>query len=103
VQLSGRFIVKTLTISIFKRYVSTANLYARIFKKPAITVALAGILILVPGSIGVRGVEYLFLNDVISGINFGFQMIAVALGITVGMFLGNAIVWPSKSLEIKQL
>jgi len=44
-----------------------------------------------------------FLNDVISGINFGFQMIAVALGITVGMFLGNAFVWPSKSLEIKQL
>jgi len=65
-------------------------------------VALAGILLLVPGSIGVVGVGFLISNDIISGITFGFRMIIIALSITVGMLLGNAIVWPSKSLEIKK-
>lgn len=82
--------------------VVVANLYARFFNKPAITVALAGILLLVPGSIGVVGVGFLISNDIISGITFGFRMIIIALSITVGMLLGNAIVWPSKSLEIKK-
>lgn len=37
---------------------------------------------LVPGSISVRGVSALLSDDVVSGINFGFSMLTVALSIT---------------------
>jgi len=51
----------------------------------------AGILVLVPGSVGVRGVKALMENDVVSGIQFGITMLTVALAIIVGLFVANML------------
>ncbi len=50
-----------------------------------------GILVLVPGSIGVRGVKALMDDDVVSGIQFGFSMLTIALSIIVGLFVSHLL------------
>jgi uncharacterized membrane protein YjjB (DUF3815 family) len=51
--------------------------------------ANAGVLLLVPGSIGVKGVKSLMEDDVVSGIQFGFSMLTIALSICVGLLTAN--------------
>jgi Na+/H+-dicarboxylate symporter len=46
---------------------------------------------LVPGSVGVRGVKALMENDIVSGIQFGFSMLTIALSIIVGLFVANML------------
>lgn len=49
---------------------------------------------LVPGTIGVRGVTALIGDDVVVGVQFGFEMFIIALSITVGLFAANLVVLP---------
>ncbi len=58
------------------------------------TTVLSGILLLVPGSIGVRGVRAFFSQDVISGVQFTFQMMTVGLSIAMGLFVANVVAFP---------
>ncbi len=55
---------------------------------------MGGILILVPGSIAVRGVTALLQNDIDTGIQFAFNMIVIALAIGVGLFVANLLILP---------
>lgn len=78
------------------------NLYSRFTGKPSIPAVISGVIILVPGGIGVRGVTNILSDNIVQGIGFSFQMITIALSITVGMFIGNSIVFPTKTLIFKQ-
>jgi uncharacterized membrane protein YjjP (DUF1212 family) len=73
------------------------NIYARLSGQASIIPILSGIVLLVPGSIGVRGVKAFMEDDVISGISFGFSMLVIALSIIVGLFVANIIVPPKRS------
>ena len=54
---------------------------------------------LVPGSIGVRGVSSVLLDgDIVSGITFTFNMMTIALSITVGLLFAHLVVYPKKVL-----
>jgi uncharacterized membrane protein YjjB (DUF3815 family) len=54
---------------------------------------------LVPGSVGVRGVAAVLLsNDVVSGLNFTFQMMFIALSITGGLLFAHLLVFPTQVL-----
>lgn len=44
------------------------GIYSRIWKHPPLITVISGILMLVPGSIGVRGVSAFLQNDIISGL-----------------------------------
>jgi len=77
------------------------SLLPRIFGGIGMVNVLAGILMLVPGSIGVRGVSSMFANDVVSGIQFGFQMLVIGLSITVGLFFANMLVYPRKVFAMR--
>ncbi|KAG1401637.1 hypothetical protein G6F58_010706 [Rhizopus delemar] len=72
------------------------NLYARITKRLAFAPLMGGTIILVPGSIGVRGAVSLFdgSNDS-SGSSFVFQVLGIALSLTLGLFLANLVVYPN--------
>ncbi|KAG1217772.1 hypothetical protein G6F35_008868 [Rhizopus arrhizus] len=71
------------------------NLYGRITKRLAFVPIVGGTVVLVPGSIGVRGAIKMFdgSNDQ-SGSAFVFQVLGIALSITLGLFLSNLVVYP---------
>ncbi|CAO3703738.1 unnamed protein product [Rhizopus stolonifer] len=71
------------------------NIYARLTKRLAFVPLMGGTIILVPGSIGVRGAVSLFdgSNDS-SGSSFVFQVLGIALSLTLGLFLANLVVYP---------
>ena len=51
------------------------TIYSRVTKHPSIVAIIAGIITLVPGSVGVRGVAAVLLsNDIVSGLNFTYSI-----------------------------
>ncbi|KAL0078778.1 hypothetical protein F4703DRAFT_1741677 [Phycomyces blakesleeanus] len=74
----------------------TGNLYGKITKNLAFVPLIGGIIILVPGSLGVRGVIPLFDgSDGASGGSFATQIIGIALSITLGLFFSNLCIYPT--------
>lgn len=71
------------------------NIYSRVTKRLAFAPLMGGIIILVPGSIGVKGAVHLFDGSTDSpGSSFVFQVLGIALSITLGLFLANLVVYP---------
>ncbi|KAI9228889.1 MAG: hypothetical protein DHS80DRAFT_14855 [Piptocephalis tieghemiana] len=70
------------------------NLYARFTGELAIVPVLPAILLLVPGSMGVRGTLAFLSKESSQGTAFAGQMVLVALGITVGLFAAALVVIP---------
>lgn len=63
-----------------------ANAWARYFDEIAIATVLAGIIWLVPGSLGIRGAVAILNSDPSSSSsNFGFTIITRALSIAIGL------------------
>jgi len=73
----------------------SANLYSRFTHKPAVVYLLGGVMLLLPGSVGVKGVTAMMSDDVISGIQFTFQMFVTAMCITIGQFIAHVVVFPT--------
>lgn len=72
------------------------NIYSRITKRLAFVPLMGGIIILVPGSIGVKGAVHLFDGSSdSSGGEFVFQVLGIALSLTLGLFLANLVVFPN--------
>jgi len=72
-----------------------SNLMSRTLKRPATPLALPGILLLVPGTVGYRSFTALLEEDVLSGVDGAFTMLLVALSIVVGMLVAN-VALPSR-------
>jgi uncharacterized membrane protein YjjB (DUF3815 family) len=78
------------------------NLYAKFTTHPGVVMIFSGMLMLVPGSIGVKSVIALMVQkDLVSGVSFGFQMIVIGFSITVGSLVANLLVMPPKSMMHK--
>ncbi|KAL1917480.1 uncharacterized protein VTP21DRAFT_3873 [Calcarisporiella thermophila] len=73
----------------------TGNLYSRFTHRAAYVPILCAILLLVPGSLGVKGTLLLLTDDLTHGTNFAFQMIIISLAITVGLFMSTLVVYPT--------
>lgn len=69
-----------------------ANLYARRTKKPASVGLVPGVLLLVPGSVGLRGFASLAQDNVVSGIDTAFSALLIAASIVAGLILANATI-----------
>ncbi|KAI8805127.1 hypothetical protein BJ742DRAFT_821919 [Cladochytrium replicatum] len=67
----------------------TSNFYAWWTLQPAISPILSGMLLLVPGSLGVRGFLGLLGETSFDGSSFALQIILTGLSIVVGLFVGN--------------
>ena len=74
------------------------NLYARWSSRPGSVMHLPGLILLVPGSIGMRSLSALVGQDVISGIETGFLAIMIAVALATGLILASAMVPPRTSL-----
>jgi uncharacterized membrane protein YjjP (DUF1212 family) len=75
-----------------------ANGYARWRRQPASVVQVPAVLLLVPGSLGFRGVSSLLERDTLSGIEATFSMFVVAVSIVAGLLVANATVSPRRAL-----
>jgi uncharacterized membrane protein YjjP (DUF1212 family) len=75
-----------------------ANAYARWLDRPAQVVLVPAVLLLVPGSMGFRGMSSMLDRDTLSGVETLFAMFVVAIAIVAGLLVANAIVSPRRSL-----
>jgi uncharacterized membrane protein YjjP (DUF1212 family) len=76
----------------------SANIYARVLDRPSQAVLVPAALLLVPGSIGFRGMISLLDRDTLSGVDAMFAMFVVATAIVAGLLLASSVVSPRRVL-----
>lgn len=69
--------------------------YGNIAKRPAAILRVPGILLLVPGSIGFRGLTALLDKQVVPGVETAFRMIVIAVALAAGLLIAS-VVAPSR-------
>lgn len=74
------------------------NGFARLRQRPAQVVVVPAVLLLVPGSMGFRGMTSLLDRDTLTGVETVFGMFVVALALGAGLLVANALVSPRRSL-----
>ena len=67
-----------------------SNAFGRWRDQPALITAIPALILLVPGSIGFRGVASLLQRDVVPGVEAGFTAAMIAVSIVVGGLLASA-------------
>jgi uncharacterized membrane protein YjjP (DUF1212 family) len=72
-----------------------SNWYSRLLDHPAIITQVPGILLLVPGSVGFRGLAALLDRQIVSGVDTTFKMVLTAMALVAGTLIAN-IVAPSR-------
>jgi uncharacterized membrane protein YjjP (DUF1212 family) len=75
-----------------------ANVHSRLRRRPAAVTLLPAILMLVPGSLGLRGLQFLAQRDVVSGIESLFSLTLLAVALAGGLLLANLAVPPRRAL-----
>lgn len=71
---------------------AASNLWARRSDHPDTVLALPGILLLVPGSVGFQGLYSLLGREVESGIEAAFRMALIAVSIVAGLLFASVVV-----------
>lgn len=74
------------------------NAYARASGRPASILQLPGLILLVPGSIGMRSLSALLGQDPLAGLETGLLAAMVAAALATGLILANALMPPRISL-----
>jgi uncharacterized membrane protein YjjP (DUF1212 family) len=69
----------------------TAQRHLRI---PHLAVAVPGILLLVPGTVGVRGLQRLLDHDVVAGVLTGLEAVQIASALAMGLLTAFAVMPP---------
>ncbi|KAG0218151.1 hypothetical protein BGX33_008326 [Mortierella sp. NVP41] len=72
----------------------TGHVYGRITGQLSYVPLLSAVLLLVPGSVGVRGILAIIGSDPSQGFTFVLTMIHVSVAITLGVFLSALVVYP---------
>ena len=75
-----------------------SNVIARLRHRPASTLLVPGILLLVPGSTGLRAILRLVEHDVVEGVDGFFRAVLVATSLAAGVLMANVVVNPRQSL-----
>ncbi len=74
------------------------NLFARITGRPGSVMHLPGLILLVPGSIGMRSLAAIVGDDILSGLETAFLAGMIAVALTAGMILASVLLPPRISL-----
>ena len=75
-----------------------SNLFARILNRPSMIVSLPAIILLVPGSVGFKALEFLFGQDAISGINTLFTTFNLGIALVAGTYFGSILIKPKRTI-----
>ncbi|MCX5747092.1 MAG: threonine/serine exporter family protein, partial [Proteobacteria bacterium] len=74
------------------------NVYARLLARPAQVVLVPALLLLVPGSMGFRGMASLLDRNTLNGVESVFAMFVATIAIVGGLLVSQAVVSPRRSL-----
>jgi len=73
-----------------------SNFFARWKRRPAVTLIVPSLILLVPGSIGYRGLAMMMENNVSNGMENVFTALLVGVSLVAGLLLAN-VVLPSRN------
>jgi uncharacterized membrane protein YjjP (DUF1212 family) len=76
----------------------TANIYARLSRRPGALIRLPGIILLVPGSVGFKSLFFVFQKDVFLGLDTAISMLLLVISLVAGLLLASTLVAPRHSL-----
>ena len=72
---------------------SAGQIYQQLSRQPAALVQIPGLITLVPGSMGFRGIHALMQQDNVAGIQLMTEMLLTGAVLAVGLLLADNI-WP---------
>ncbi|KFN49418.1 hypothetical protein N790_05410 [Arenimonas malthae CC-JY-1] len=72
-----------------------SNVYGRWRNRPGALVRVPGIILLVPGSVGFRSLNFVMERDVILGLDTAFALLSALIALVAGLLFGNLLV-PSR-------
>jgi uncharacterized membrane protein YjjP (DUF1212 family) len=76
-----------------------SNFFALLSRRPAAVMQVPGLIVLVPGSIGLQSFQALFTAQTVVGIQTVFQMFLTAIALVYGIFVANLLLPPSHPLR----
>ena len=71
---------------------AACNLYSRRSRRPGAVLLLPSLMLILPGSLGVRGLAMIMHGQTLDGLQAGFQAVSVAVALMLGLLLANALV-----------
>jgi uncharacterized membrane protein YjjP (DUF1212 family) len=71
---------------------AASDLFARVFRRPGAIAQVPGVLIIVPGSVGYRGLMSLLESETVAGIDTVFQVALIGVSIVAGLLVSNVLV-----------
>ncbi len=74
------------------------NTFAKVLDRPSAIVLVPGLIVLVPGSLGFRGLLAMLQADVVHGVDAAFRMTLTATAIGAGILLAGLILPPRRAL-----
>ena len=76
-----------------------SNLFTRITRRPSVVTLLPGLMVLVPGGLGFKGLQFIIQNQLVVGLDTAFQALFVAIALLItGLLLAHAAVQPRTAL-----
>ena len=75
-----------------------SNLYTRLTRRPSVVTLLPGLMVLVPGGLGFKGLEFIIQKQLVVGLDTAFQALFVAIALLTGLLLAHAAVQPRTAL-----
>jgi uncharacterized membrane protein YjjB (DUF3815 family) len=75
-----------------------SNIYTRFRRRPSIVTLLPGLMVLVPGGLGLKGLEFIIQKQLVVGLDTAFQALFVAIALLTGLLLAQAAVQPRTAL-----
>jgi uncharacterized membrane protein YjjP (DUF1212 family) len=75
-----------------------SNLYTRIRHRPSVVTLLPGLMVLVPGGLSFKGLEFIIQKQLVVGLDTAFQAVFVAIALLTGLLLAHAAVQPRTAL-----
>ena len=77
---------------------AAANVYGRVVGRPGTLVRLPSIMLLVPGSVGFRGIASLIERDYTLGMDTAVAVLSALVALTAGLLFGSVLVAPRRYL-----
>jgi uncharacterized membrane protein YjjP (DUF1212 family) len=71
---------------------AACNQYARRMRRPGAVLLLPSLMLILPGSLGVRGLTMMMHGQTLEGLQAGVQTVSVTVALMLGLFLANALV-----------
>lgn len=75
-----------------------SNAFGRIFRRPGALLRVSGIILLVPGSVGFRSLNFVMERDVVVGLDTAVAVLSALIALVAGLLFGNLLVPPRRYL-----